>query len=146
MDHFDEAKGGRPYGKSQTKKQKVCIAINGRRSSQPKQPHQPPFLYGFKVQILQINPQTMLHQVPPQQFKAFVVPIEQNGILFFSELEHLDGFGSHGLNLLIGRLKPLILLHCQQLLGQSFNFLLPQNAITQQTIIENIKSSLQHYR
>ena len=33
MDHFDEAKGGRPYGKSQTKKQKVCVAINGRQSS-----------------------------------------------------------------------------------------------------------------
>ena len=72
----------------------------------------------------------MLHRVPPQQFKAFVVLAEQNSIVFFSELEHLDGLGSHSLDLLIGRLELLILLHRQQLLDQSFNFLFPQNAIT----------------
>ena len=84
----------------------------------------------------------MLHQLPLQQFKAFVVPAEQNNIVFFSELEYLDGLGSHGLDLLIGWLEPLVLLHHQQLLGQSFNFLLPQNAITWQTTMENIKSFL----
>ena len=32
MNHFNEAKGGRPYGEGQTKKQKVHVAINGRWS------------------------------------------------------------------------------------------------------------------
>ena len=64
----------------------------------------------------------MLHRVPPQQFKAFVILVEQNNIVFFSELEGLDGLGNHGLDLLIGWLEPLVLLHRQQLLGQSFKF------------------------
>ena len=47
----------------------------------------------------------MFYQVPPQQFKAFVVPVEQNNIVFFNKLERLDGLGGHGLDLLIMVLK-----------------------------------------
>ena len=47
----------------------------------------------------------MLHRVPPQQFKTIVVLVEQNSIVFFNELERLDGLGGHGLDLLIMVLK-----------------------------------------
>ena len=54
----------------------------------------------------------MLHHVPSEELKAFVILAEEYGVIFFSLLESLDGLSSHGLDLLVHSLELFVILQC----------------------------------
>lgn len=43
----------------------------------------------------------ILHQVPPEKFEAFIIPVEQDGIVLLGKLKCLDGLSNHSLDVLI---------------------------------------------
>ena len=63
----------------------------------------------FEIQVLQVNSNGMLDEVPPQKLKTFKVPTEEHYVVLVSLLESLDGPSSNSFKLLLGSQKLVVL-------------------------------------